>query len=161
VEVAGSSKPKLSPSSRFKSPVGIVSQQNDRSMGSFRSVLGLLDRSLLLSPCLSNRFGLPLMPPKCWKAAALHKAHSNTSPNLGAHATPLLHTVSLCSFFLEIQYKHRYLYVFICMSTRSYKYTHTYPISMSTSKRLRRLDFEIYEVCHQECLVVDEDVVFY
>jgi hypothetical protein len=34
-----------------------------------------------------------------------------------------------------------------------------HPTSVSTFKRLRRLDLEIYEVGHQERLAVDEDVV--
>jgi hypothetical protein len=40
-----------------------------------------------------------------------------------------------------------------------YKYTYVHPIPISTSKRLSRLDFKIYEVNYQECLAVNEDVV--
>jgi hypothetical protein len=42
------------------------------------------------------------------------------------------------------------------MSTYSYEYVH--PIHMSTFERLNRLDFEIYEVNHEEHLAVDGDV---
>jgi hypothetical protein len=37
--------------------------------------------------------------------------------------------------------------------------TYTHPISMNTYERLSRLDLEIHEVSHQECLTVDEDIV--
>jgi hypothetical protein len=47
------------------------------------------------------------------------------------------------------------------MSTHSYKYMHTHLISMSTSERLSRFNFEIYEIDHQEHIVVNEDVVFH
>jgi hypothetical protein len=47
------------------------------------------------------------------------------------------------------------------MSTHSYEHTHIHFTPMSTSKRLSRLDLEIYEVGHQECIVVDGDVVSY
>jgi hypothetical protein len=36
--------------------------------------------------------------------------------------------------------------------------THVYPTHMSTFERLSRLDLEIYEVGHQECIAVDDDV---
>jgi hypothetical protein len=45
------------------------------------------------------------------------------------------------------------------MSTHLYKHMNVHPTSVSTFKRLRRLNLEIYEVDHQERLVVDEDVV--
>jgi hypothetical protein len=70
-----------------------------------------------------------------------------------------------------------------CMSIHPYKHTHAHPILMSTSERLRRLNFEIhtyahhtlmstserlsrlnleiYEVDHQERLTVDRDVTSY
>jgi hypothetical protein len=35
----------------------------------------------------------------------------------------------------------------------------SYP--MSTFERLRRFDIEIHEVSHQECLVIDEDVIYH
>jgi hypothetical protein len=47
------------------------------------------------------------------------------------------------------------------MGTHPYKHTRAHPTHMSTSKRLSRLDLEIYEVDHQECLAVDEDVTSY
>jgi hypothetical protein len=47
------------------------------------------------------------------------------------------------------------------MSTHPYKHVHIHPISMSTFKRLSRLDLEIYEVGHQERLAIDEDVAFH
>jgi hypothetical protein len=45
-----------------------------------------------------------------------------------------------------------------CMSTHPYKHTHVHSAPMSTSERLSRLDLEIHEVGHQECLAVNEDV---
>jgi hypothetical protein len=47
------------------------------------------------------------------------------------------------------------------MSTHPYEHTHVYVIPMTTSERLSRLDLEIHEVDHQECLAVDGDVVSY
>jgi hypothetical protein len=44
----------------------------------------------------------------------------------------------------------------IYMSTHLYE--HTQSVSMSTFKIVSRLDLEIYEVGHQECLTVDRDV---
>jgi hypothetical protein len=44
------------------------------------------------------------------------------------------------------------------MSTHTYKYTHVHPTPMSTSERLSQFDLEIYEVGHQECIAVDENV---
>jgi hypothetical protein len=44
------------------------------------------------------------------------------------------------------------------MSTYSYKHMHTHSIFMSASERLSRLDLEIHEVGHQECIAVDRDV---
>jgi hypothetical protein len=38
---------------------------------------------------------------------------------------------------------------------------YVYSITMSTSKRLSQLDFEIHEVSHQEYIIVDEDVVLH
>jgi chromatin remodeling complex protein RSC6 len=46
-------------------------------------------------------------------------------------------------------------------STHLYEYIHAHPISMSTSKKLSRLDIEIHEVGHQECIIVDGDVGSY
>ncbi len=43
-------------------------------------------------------------------------------------------------------------------STHPYEHTHAHPTLMSTSERLRRLDFEIHKIGHQERLVVDGDV---
>jgi hypothetical protein len=43
------------------------------------------------------------------------------------------------------------------MSTHFYKYVDVYPISMNTSKRLGRLNFEIHEVGHQERLIVNTE----
>jgi hypothetical protein len=43
-------------------------------------------------------------------------------------------------------------------STHLYEHTHAHPTSMSTSKRLSRLDLEINEVGHQERLTVNGDV---
>jgi hypothetical protein len=45
------------------------------------------------------------------------------------------------------------------MITHLYEYTYTHLIPMSTSERLSRLDLEIHEIGHQECIAVDEDVV--
>jgi hypothetical protein len=42
-----------------------------------------------------------------------------------------------------------------------YLYEHTYYIFMSISERLSKLDLKIHEVGYQECLVIDEDVVFH
>jgi hypothetical protein len=39
------------------------------------------------------------------------------------------------------------------MNTHPYEYTYVHHIFMSTSKRLSRLDLEIYEVGHQERLI--------
>jgi hypothetical protein len=44
------------------------------------------------------------------------------------------------------------------MSTYPYEHTHTYPTPMSTSERLSQFDLEIYEVGHQEHIIVDGDV---
>jgi hypothetical protein len=44
------------------------------------------------------------------------------------------------------------------MSTHSYEYMYVHHISMSTFKRLSRLDLEIHEVSHQERLAVDGDI---
>jgi hypothetical protein len=44
------------------------------------------------------------------------------------------------------------------MGTHPYKNMYAHPISMSTSEKLSRFDFEIYEVGHQECLAVDGDI---
>jgi hypothetical protein len=42
------------------------------------------------------------------------------------------------------------------MNTHLYKHIHVYSTSMSTSERLSRLDLKIYEVDHQERLIVDK-----
>jgi hypothetical protein len=47
------------------------------------------------------------------------------------------------------------------MSTYFYKYVDVYPISMNTSKRLGRLNFEIHKVGHQERLTVDTETSFF
>jgi hypothetical protein len=47
------------------------------------------------------------------------------------------------------------------MNTHSYKYTHAYHIPITTYEKLSRLDLEIHEVSHQECLIVDGDVTFH
>jgi hypothetical protein len=47
------------------------------------------------------------------------------------------------------------------MSTHLYKHTHAHPTLMSISERLGRLDLEIHEVNHQECIAVDRDVAFH
>jgi hypothetical protein len=47
------------------------------------------------------------------------------------------------------------------MITHSYEYIYVYHIYMSISERLRRLDFEIHEVGHQERFTVDGDIVFH
>jgi hypothetical protein len=39
--------------------------------------------------------------------------------------------------------------------------TRAHSIPISTSKKLSRLDLEIYEINHQECLVIDEDIISY
>jgi hypothetical protein len=44
------------------------------------------------------------------------------------------------------------------MSTHPYEYTYAHPTPVSTSERLSQLDLKIYEVGHQEYLVVDGDV---
>jgi hypothetical protein len=44
------------------------------------------------------------------------------------------------------------------MSTYPYEHTYTHPISMSTSKKLIRLNFEIHKVDHQKYLTVDGDI---
>jgi hypothetical protein len=44
------------------------------------------------------------------------------------------------------------------MSTHPYEYMHAQLTPMSTSERLSRFDFEIYEVGHQERLAVDGDI---
>jgi hypothetical protein len=46
----------------------------------------------------------------------------------------------------------------MCMSNHLYEHTHVHPIPMCISERQSRLDFEIHEVSHQECLAVDEDI---
>jgi hypothetical protein len=43
------------------------------------------------------------------------------------------------------------------MITYLYKRMYIYHISMSRSERLNHPDFEIHEVDHQECLVVNKD----
>jgi hypothetical protein len=48
-----------------------------------------------------------------------------------------------------------------CAITHSYEHTYAHPISMSTSKRLNRLDLEIHKVDHQERFAVDGDVASY
>jgi hypothetical protein len=45
------------------------------------------------------------------------------------------------------------------MITHPYEHMHAHYILMIISKRLSRFDFEIYEVGHQKCLAVDEDVI--
>jgi hypothetical protein len=45
--------------------------------------------------------------------------------------------------------------------THSYEHTYAHPTSMSTSKRLNRLDLEIHKVDHQERFAVDGDVASY
>jgi hypothetical protein len=47
------------------------------------------------------------------------------------------------------------------MSTHPYEHTHAHPTHMTTSERLDRLDLEIHEVDHEECLTVDGDVVYH
>jgi hypothetical protein len=39
-----------------------------------------------------------------------------------------------------------------------YEHTHAHPTPMSTFERLSRLDLEIHEVGHQECLAINADV---
>jgi hypothetical protein len=46
----------------------------------------------------------------------------------------------------------------MCTSTHPYEHTHVHSISMITSKRLSRLDLEIYGVGHQDRLAIDGDV---
>jgi hypothetical protein len=41
----------------------------------------------------------------------------------------------------------------ICMGTHPYKYMHRHPIHMSTSKRMDRLDFEIYKIGQNNILL--------
>jgi hypothetical protein len=57
--------------------------------------------------------------------------------------------------FLETQYRHRSSYTY---EHSYYEYTHAHHTLISTSERLSRLDLEIHEVGHQECLAVDGDV---
>jgi hypothetical protein len=45
------------------------------------------------------------------------------------------------------------------MSTHPYEHMRVHPTPMSTSERLSRFNLEIYEVSHQERLVVDNDAV--
>jgi hypothetical protein len=52
--------------------------------------------------------------------------------------------------FLETQYKR--------MSTHPYEHTQSHSTPINTSEILTRLNLEIYEVGHQECLAVDRDV---
>jgi hypothetical protein len=42
---------------------------------------------------------------------------------------------------------------YICTSTHPYKYMHGHPIHMSTSKRMDRLDFEIYKIGQNNILL--------
>jgi hypothetical protein len=42
------------------------------------------------------------------------------------------------------------------MNIHLYKYTHTHSTHMSTFKRLRQIDLEIYKSDHQEHIAVDE-----
>jgi hypothetical protein len=50
---------------------------------------------------------------------------------------------------------------YTCMITHFYGYMRAHPIYSSTSERLGWLDFEILEVGHQECFVVDGNIVSY
>jgi hypothetical protein len=47
------------------------------------------------------------------------------------------------------------------MNNHLYEYTHAHPISMSISERLRRFDFEIHEIGHQERLTIDGDITYH
>jgi hypothetical protein len=47
------------------------------------------------------------------------------------------------------------------MNTHPYEHMYVYYIFMSIFERLSRLDLKIYEIDHQECLTVDEDVISY
>jgi hypothetical protein len=47
------------------------------------------------------------------------------------------------------------------MSIYLYEHTYAYPISMSIFKRLNRLDLEIHEVSHQECIAINGYVIFH
>jgi hypothetical protein len=42
------------------------------------------------------------------------------------------------------------------MITHPYEYVHTYTITMSTSKKLDRLNLKIHKVDHLECLLLKE-----
>jgi hypothetical protein len=57
--------------------------------------------------------------------------------------------------FLETQYKHRYLYTY---DHSTYEHTHAHTTPISIFKKLSRLNLEIYEIGHQECLTVDRNV---
>jgi hypothetical protein len=47
------------------------------------------------------------------------------------------------------------------MNTHFYEHIYTHSTPMTTSEKLSWLDFEIYEISHQECLVVEEDVDYH
>jgi hypothetical protein len=51
------------------------------------------------------------------------------------------------------------MHTYICMITHPYKHMYVHPTPMSISEKLSQLDLEIYEVDHQEYLVVNEDIV--
>jgi hypothetical protein len=44
------------------------------------------------------------------------------------------------------------------MSTHPYEHMYAHPTLINTSKRLSRLDLEIYEVGHQDYFIIDRDV---
>jgi hypothetical protein len=44
------------------------------------------------------------------------------------------------------------------MATHHYEHMYAHSTPMSTSKRLSRLNLDIHEVDHQECLTVDRDI---
>jgi hypothetical protein len=59
------------------------------------------------------------------------------------------------SRILRFFYKHSInTFPHIFMNIYLYKYTHVHFIYMNTSERLSRLDLEIHEIGHQECLAV-------
>jgi hypothetical protein len=48
-----------------------------------------------------------------------------------------------------------------CTSTHPSEHMYAHPISMSASEKLVRLDLEIHEIDHQECLTVDGDIDYH
>jgi hypothetical protein len=47
------------------------------------------------------------------------------------------------------------------MNNHLYEYTYVHPISISISERLRRFDFEIHEIDHQERLGINGDITYH